>query len=53
MGENVPYTNTSYLRQKDPSFIEKCNFCNDLKLLKKLFLGVQGVKNAPFEKIPD
>jgi hypothetical protein len=33
MGENVPCT--PYLSQKENSFIEKCNFCDDLKLLKK------------------
>jgi hypothetical protein len=32
MGENVPYT--SYLGQKEHSFIEKLNFCDDLKLLR-------------------
>jgi hypothetical protein len=33
MGENVPYT--SYLSQKEHSFtfIKKCNFSEDLKLL--------------------
>jgi hypothetical protein len=46
----VPYT--SYLSEKEHSFIEKCNFCDDLKLLKNLFgVQMQGVKNAPFEKI--
>jgi hypothetical protein len=35
MGENVPYT--SYLSQKEHSFIEKCNFCDDLKPLKNKF----------------
>jgi hypothetical protein len=52
MGENVPYT--SYLSQKEHNFIEKCHFCDNLKLLKKLFyVQVQlGVKNAPFDKNP-
>jgi hypothetical protein len=45
MGENVPYT--SYLSKKVHSFIEKCNFCDDLKLLKKTFLG-----RTTFEKNP-
>jgi hypothetical protein len=51
MGENIPYT--SYLSQKEHSFIKKCNFCTDLNLLKKNFFGVQvqWVKNAPLEKI--
>jgi hypothetical protein len=31
MGKNVPYT--SYLSQKEHSFIEKCNFGDDLKFL--------------------
>jgi hypothetical protein len=44
MGENVPYT--SYLGQKEHSFIEKCNFCNDLKLLKNIFFYVQGVPHT-------
>jgi hypothetical protein len=42
MGENVPYT--SYLSQNEHSFTEKCNFCDNLKLLKNLFC------RAPFEK---
>jgi hypothetical protein len=51
MGENVPYT--SYLSHKEHSFIETCNFCDNLKLLKKFGGGgVQGAKNAPFEKNP-
>jgi hypothetical protein len=40
MGENMPYT--SYLSQKELSFIEKCNFCKDFKLLKN---------NTPLQKI--
>jgi hypothetical protein len=42
MGENVPYT--SYLSQIEYSFIEKCNFCDDLKLLKNNFLGMPPLK---------
>jgi hypothetical protein len=51
MGENVPYI--SYLSQRENSFIEKCNFCDDLKLLEKKFFGmqVQEIKNAPLKKI--
>jgi hypothetical protein len=51
MGENVPYT--SYLSQKEHSFIKKCNFCDDLNLLKIfLLLQVQGIKNAPLATNP-
>jgi hypothetical protein len=51
MGENGSYT--SYLSQKEHSFIEKYYFYDNLKLLKKTFFGVQvqGVKNAPLNKI--
>jgi hypothetical protein len=46
MDENVPYT--SYLSQKEDRFIEKCNFCDDSKLLKNNFdVQVQGVKKCP------
>jgi hypothetical protein len=49
MVENVPYT--SYLRQREHSFIKKLNFCDNLNLLKKHFcVQVQGVKNAPLKK---
>jgi hypothetical protein len=61
MGENVP--DTSYLSQKEHSFIEKCNFCDDLKLLGKnvcndlKLLGknfwackCKGLKNTPLKK---
>jgi hypothetical protein len=51
MGENLP--STSYLSQKEYRFIEKCNFCDDLKLLKKIVFGVQvqGVKTPALKKI--
>jgi hypothetical protein len=42
MGENVPYT----------SFIEKCHFCDDLKLLKKTFAcKCKRLKTPPLNKI--
>jgi hypothetical protein len=54
MGENVPYY-TSYLSQKEHGFIKKCNFCDNLKLLKKnLFLhasSITGLKTLPLKKI--
>jgi hypothetical protein len=50
MGENVPYT--SYLSQKEHRFIEKCYFCDDLKLLKNIFcVQAQGVKTQPLKQI--
>jgi hypothetical protein len=49
MGENVPYT--SYLSQKEHSFNEKCNFCDDLKLFKKTFLACKWLKMPPLKKI--
>jgi hypothetical protein len=36
MGEHVPYSYTSYLSQNEISFIKKCNFCDDLNVLKKI-----------------
>jgi hypothetical protein len=49
MGENVPYT--SYLSQKEHTFIKKKKFFRRFKAFEKVFFCVQGVKNAPFEKI--
>jgi hypothetical protein len=46
---NVPYT--SYLSQKEHSFIKKCNFCDDLNFRKKTVLASKGLKH-PLEKNP-
>jgi hypothetical protein len=50
MGENVP--NTSYLSQKEHSFITKCNFFIDLNLLKIIFFACKcrGLKTPPWKK---
>jgi hypothetical protein len=42
MGENVPYT--SYLSQKEHSFIKKCIFATIFNLCES-----EGVKNAPLK----
>jgi hypothetical protein len=49
MGENVPYT--SYLSQKEHSFIEICNFCDDLKLLKEKKFSYKGLRMPPLKNI--
>jgi hypothetical protein len=51
MGENVLYT--SYLSQKEHGFIKKCNFCDNLTLLKKLACQCKGLKTPHLEKYPD